>query len=231
MTLEETQRIRDEDRITLMEAALYAAGRPLELKELARIVETRSDGVVYKLVSVLRQRFDNEGSALEIMELPDARYVLQLRSQFTERVRKLANRPLLSKGPLKTLSYVAYYQPVEQIKVVEDRGKHIYTHLRLLEETGLITREKVNGKGIILRTTPYFADYFGFSHNPGSLKMQLRRFFEQLKIQKIEDLKENGLKNDFLVSGVTLDAKAIPDLKDAWGKTPDKPLALPTDSK
>lgn len=228
--MEETQKTRDNDRTTLLEAALYAAGRPLELEELARIVDTRSNGVIHKLISALKQRFDLEGSALEIKELPDARYVLQLRSQFTDRVRKLANRPLLSKGPLKTLSYIAYYQPVEQARVVEDRGKHIYTQLRLLEETGLITRERESGKAIVLRTTPYFADYFGFSHNPGSLKTQLRRFFEELKIHKLEDLKEHGL-NGFSVPEIITDEKNPLDIKDAWEKPLDKALVLPDNDK
>jgi len=183
---------RDARRMALIEAALYAAGRPLELKTLARIAGTRSENVVLRLIGGLARRYEEEGSALEIKELPGSRFVLQLRPTYTEKVRRLANKPLLSRGPLKTLSFIAYYQPIEQGKVIEARGRHVYSHLKRLEEMGLITRERVNGKGTIIRTTPYFADYFGFSHNPHRVKVQLRRLFEQLKIQKIENLKNNG---------------------------------------
>lgn len=186
------KRDREVERIALIEAALYAAGRPLELKNLAKMAGTKSEKVALRLIGALARRYEEEGSALEVKEVRGSRFVLQLRPDYTERVRRLASRPLLTRGPLKTLSYIAYYQPVGQSKVLEDRGRHIYSHLKMLEEMGLISREKVNRKGTTIKTTPYFADYFGFSHNPYRSKVQLRRLFDQLKIQKLEDLKNNS---------------------------------------
>jgi segregation and condensation protein B len=84
---------------------------------------------------------------------------------------------MLTKGPLRTLSYVAYYQPVLQTNVVEARGSHVYRHLKLLEEQNLIMRTGT-GKTKVIRTTNSFADYFGLSHDLRALKRQIKTLFK-----------------------------------------------------
>ena len=128
--------------LALLEAALYVAGRPLTLKELGSILKTRSKKKVKNLAKILMEEYAKRKSALEILELKDERYVLQLKADYTPRVRRLVNRPLLSSGPLKTLSYIAYRQPVSQKKVVEVRGHHAYGHIKLLKEMGLVAGER-----------------------------------------------------------------------------------------
>lgn len=62
--------------MSLIEAALYAAGRPVELKRLKRLIKTTSDRVVLRLLEELRRRYEDRGSALEIRVLPDGRAVM-----------------------------------------------------------------------------------------------------------------------------------------------------------
>lgn len=164
----------------LLEAALYVAGRPLDLKSLGSIIKTRSKRKVQRLVSILMEEYKNRETALEILELEDKRFVLQLKAEYSPQVQRLAIRPLLSKGPLKTLSYIAYRQPVLQPQVVDVRGHHAYGHLRQLESMGLISRERV-GRTRLLRTTGFFADYFGLSHDLRTMKRQLKRVFEDFE--------------------------------------------------
>lgn len=164
----------------LLEAALYVAGRPLDLKSLGSIIRTRSKRKVQRLVSILMEKYKNRETALEILELEDKRFVLQLKAEYSPQVQRLAIRPLLSKGPLKTLSYIAYRQPVLQPQVVDVRGHHAYGHLRQLESMGLISRERV-GRTRLLRTTGFFADYFGLSHDLRTMKRQLKRVFEDFE--------------------------------------------------
>lgn len=163
--------------LALVEAALYVAGRPLDLKTLANILKTRSINKVRKLARILVEEYKRRDTALEVLELEDERFVLQLKAEFTPRVRRLAIRPLLSKGPLKTLSYIAYRQPVLQPQVIDVRGHHAYLHLRELEDKGLISREKA-GRTKVIRTTEFFADYFGLSHDLRTMKRQLKGIFE-----------------------------------------------------
>ena len=163
--------------LALVEAALYVAGRPLDLSELCSVLKTRSKNKAKRLVKTLAQEYAKRDTALEILELKDERFVLQLKAEFTPHVRKLVKRPLLSTGPLKTLSYIALRQPVSQKRVVEVRGHHAYGHIKLLKEMGLIAAER-KGRASLLRTTDYFADYFGLSHDIPTMKRELKKILE-----------------------------------------------------
>jgi len=163
--------------LTLLEAALYVAGRPLDLRTLGTMVKTRSKGKVRRLAKALLEEYKSRDTALEILELEGDRFVLQLKAEYTPKVRRLATRPLLPSGPLKTLSYIAYRQPVLQPQVIDVRGHHAYGHLRQLEDLDLITRERA-GRTRVIRTTEFFADYFGLSHDMRAMKRQLKSIFE-----------------------------------------------------
>jgi segregation and condensation protein B len=167
---------RDIHRLKLVEAALYVAGRPLSLNELCSVLGTRSKIKAASLAKRLMQEYAARNTALEILELKDERYVLQLKAEFTPLVKRLVNRPLLSVGPLKTLAYIAYRQPVSQKRVVEVRGQHAYGHIKLLKDMGLVAAVR-NGRTMALRTTDYFADYFGLSQDIAVMKRELKRVF------------------------------------------------------
>src|SRR4030065_2308508 len=162
--------------LRLLEAALYVSGRPLDLNELCSVLSTRSKKKARKLTDALKQEYSSRSTALEILELKDERYVLQLKADFTPLVRKFVNRPLLSSGPLKTLSYIAYRQPVSQKRVIEVRGQHAYGHIKLLKDMGLVAAER-SGRSMALKTEDYFADYFGLLHDPSLMKKELKRTF------------------------------------------------------
>ncbi len=188
-TTETSQESKKAQRLALIEAALYVAGRPLELKTLASVIRTRSKNLVKQLVSTLKKEYDDRNTSLEILELQDSRFVMQLKAKYSPKVQRLAMRPLLTAGPLKTLSYVAYRQPVPQSQVVTVRGHHVYSHLKQLEELGLITRER-RGRTRVLRTTQYFADYFGLSHDLRAMKRQLKKVFGFAESNPTQDLEE-----------------------------------------
>ena len=181
----EVKQVQDAEKmqrcLRLLEAALYVAGRPLDLNELCSVLSTRSKKRTKKYTKALMQEYSARNTALEILELKDERYVLQLKADFTPLVKKLVNRPLLSSGPLKTLSYIAYRQPVSQKRVIEVRGQHAYGHVKLLKDMGLVAAER-SGRSMTLRTTDYFADYFGLTHDTAAMKKELKRIFgEALK--------------------------------------------------
>ena len=172
-----TKKAKSFSDISLVEAALYVAGRPLDLTELCSVLKTRSKNKAKRLVKMLAQDYAKRDTALEILELKDERFVLQLKAEYTPYVRKLIKRPLLSTGPLKTLSYIALRQPVSQKRVVEVRGHHAYGHIKLLKEMGLVVVER-KGRTSILKTTDYFADYFGLSHDIPTMKRELKKILE-----------------------------------------------------
>jgi segregation and condensation protein B len=165
------------DDLVMIEAALYVAGHPLDMNELCSVLKTRSKTRTRKVIDKLTQDYLNRTTALEIIELKDERFVMQLKSNFTSHVKKFVNRPLLSIGPLKTLSYIAYRQPVAQKRVVDVRGHHAYGHIKELKDMGLIASQR-SGRSMLLRTTEYFSDYFGLSQDTSSMKRELKHVFE-----------------------------------------------------
>ena len=190
---ENEQKLSDEPKqeklkykLALLEAGLYVAGRPLDLKTLANVVGTRSKKKVMKLARTLVTDYMSRDTALEVLELEGERFVMQLKADYTVKVRKLATRPLLSAGPLKTLSYIAFRQPILQTQVIDVRGHHSYGHLKQLEDMELISREGVGRKKMI-RTTEFFADFFGLSHDLRTMKRQLKNVFEDVAKPETEE--------------------------------------------
>lgn len=173
-------------KLALLEAGLYVAGRPLDLKTLANVVGTRSKKKIRKLARALAEDYRKRDTALEILEVEGERFVMQLKAEYTGKVRKLATRPLLSAGPLKTLSYIAFRQPVPQVQVIDVRGHHSYGHLKELEEMDLIVREGIGRKKMI-RTTQFFADFFGLSHDLRTMKRQLKNVFQDFEKPEAEE--------------------------------------------
>ena len=172
---------KKQHNLVLLEAALYVAGRPLDVNEMCSVLNTRSKKKAEQLVEALRAEYASRNTAMEILRLKDERYVMQVKADFTPLVRRLVNRPLLSSGPLKTLSYIAYRQPITSKRVIEVRGQHAYGHVKVLKEMGLVATER-SGRSIVLKTTDYFADYFGLTMDTTTMKRDLKRIFgEALK--------------------------------------------------
>jgi segregation and condensation protein B len=183
---DEPKQERLKHKLALLEAGLYVAGRPLDLKTLANVVGTRSKKKVMKLARALVADYMSRDTALEVLELEGERFVMQLKVEYTGNVRKLATRPLLSAGPLKTLSYIAFKQPILQTQVIDVRGHHSYGHLKQLEDMELISREGV-GKKKIIRTTEFFADFFGLSHDLRTMKRQIKTVFQDVSKPETEE--------------------------------------------
>lgn len=162
--------------LNLLEAALYVAGRPLDINEMCQAVGSRSKKRVIGYAESLIEQYKARNSPMEILALKDERYVLQVKAEYTPLIKRLVNRPLLSSGPLKTLSYIAYRQPITQKRVIQVRGQHAYGHVKLLKDMGLIMTER-SGRSLALRTTDYFADYFGLTQDTTTLKKDLRKIF------------------------------------------------------
>jgi segregation and condensation protein B len=170
-------------KLTLIEAALYVTGRPMDLKTLGSVIGFRSEDKTRELARLLKEKYGHDGTCLEVLELSDGRFVMQLRPQYVRHVKRLASRQLLTAGPMKTLSFIAYKQPITQSYVAKVRGNLTYSHVKILRDMGLIAEERL-GRTKVLRTTPNFADYFNLSHDMPLMKKQLEKLFQNLKIQK-----------------------------------------------
>ena len=155
-------RLPEDEIAARIEAALYSAGRPLSLDELIRASGTNSKEKTHRVVNDLAKKANSTFRAIEIAQLEDGKFVLQLRPQYTPLVRKFAQHPLLPSGALKTLSYIAYEQPVTSKRLVQIRGSQVYSHIKVLEQLQFVEHENL-GRLKVYRTTPKFQNYFGIT--------------------------------------------------------------------
>ncbi len=172
----------------LCEAALYVSGRPLDLKTLGSIIGARSEDKIRVVAQAVAERFRRVDSPIQVFELPDGRFVMQLKGEFARQVKRLANRPLLTPGPLRTLSFIALRQPVPQAHVVRVRGKLAYGHVKQLKDMDLISDEKL-GRTKMLRTTATFADYFNLPHEVAAMKREIKNVLD-VKAEGAEGLEQ-----------------------------------------
>ncbi|MCH8915690.1 MAG: SMC-Scp complex subunit ScpB [Thaumarchaeota archaeon] len=155
-----------------IEAALYSAGRPLRIEDLIRASGTESRNKTLELLDNIMKKTKSVFKALEIVMLPDGSYVFQLKPEFSSTVKKYASKPILPNATLKTLSYIAYSQPISSKQLVETRGSGVYAHLKELRQLDFITHQNV-GRLKIYTTTEKFQKYFGIQGDVEDLKQRL----------------------------------------------------------
>jgi len=166
-------KIEDENIATArIEAALYSAGRPLKIEELIRASGTESRTKTHNILNNLMKKSKSVFKAIEIVTLPDGSYVFQLKPEYSSTVKKYASKPVLPKATLKTLSYIAYMQPISSKQLVETRGSGVYSHLKELRQLDFINHQNV-GRLKIYTTTEKFQKYFGIQGDVENLKQRL----------------------------------------------------------
>lgn len=166
-------KIEDEDEATArIEAALYSAGRPLSIEDLIKASGTESRPKTLNLLNNIMKKAKSAFKAIEVITLPDGSYVFQLKPEYSATIRRYASKPILQKATLKTLSYIAYMQPISSKQLVETRGTGVYSHLKELRQLDYIQHENV-GRLKIYNTTTKFKKYFGIEGDSDLLKQKL----------------------------------------------------------
>ncbi|WP_067957742.1 SMC-Scp complex subunit ScpB [Nitrosopumilus sp. Nsub] len=155
-----------------IEAALYSAGRPLRIEDIIRASGTESRTKTLDLLETIMKKTRTAFKALEIVILPDGTYVMQLKPEYSSTVKRYASKPVLPNATLKTLSYIAYMQPIASKQLVETRGSGVYAHLKELRQLDYITHQNV-GRLKIYTTTEKFQKYFGIKGDVEDLKSRL----------------------------------------------------------
>ncbi|MDX2261681.1 MAG: SMC-Scp complex subunit ScpB [Gemmatimonadales bacterium] len=152
----------------LLEAALFAANRPLTLDELEGLESEASPAEVRTALDQLREHYDFDGHSIEIVELAGG-YQILTRATFAaavERAQAMQRQPRLSPATLETLATIAYRQPVGRAEIEEIRGVNAGGVLRTLQERGLIEvvgRSEGLGRPLLYGTTPLFLELLGLN--------------------------------------------------------------------
>ena len=157
-----------------IEAALYSSGRALAADQLAGAAGITSKKRVIEEAKAIAVSLKSALSAVEIVEYPGPRFAMQLKAEYTSVARRFATKPLLSKAALRTLSFIAYFQPISSTDLAARRSSAVYEHVKDLGEVGFLVWVR-KGRSKLYSTTPEFAEYFGLSTDVPSMKRQLER--------------------------------------------------------
>ena len=180
-------KIEDDGEATArLEAALYSAGRPLSIEELIKASGTESRTKTLALLGGIEKKTKAAYRAIEVATLPDGSYVFQLKPEFNSVIRRYASKPVLPNATLKTLSYIAYMQPISSKQLVETRGTGVYSHLKELQQLDYITHQNV-GRLKIYTTTIKFQKYFGISGDADVLKQKLFKKARKAPAESVSD--------------------------------------------
>ncbi len=150
----------------IVEGALLAAGRPLNLEELMALFPDddrpgRDD--MRKALDGLKQDF--EGRGIEMKEVASG-FRIQVRKELAPYMGRLwEERPTrYSRALLETLALVAYRQPITRGEIEEVRGVTVSTHIiRTLQDRNwirIVGHRDVPGHPEMFGTTKEFLDYF-----------------------------------------------------------------------
>jgi segregation and condensation protein B len=150
----------------LIEAALFAATRPLAIEELVTLDSEAGAAAVAAALSEIGEAYAGGDHGVELVEIGEGWQFLT-RPEYAEAIERaqFALRPRrLSPAALETLAIVAYRQPVGRIEVDEIRGVDSGAVIDKLVERGLVeivTRGEGLGRPLLYGTTPQFLEILG----------------------------------------------------------------------
>jgi segregation and condensation protein B len=157
----------------VIEAALYAADRPLTLGEIKKLIGTSSETYVRKIIEDVKNDYNKKGGPLSLVETGKDTFTLRLNEEYIPKLEGVIPKIRLTRGAIKTLALIAYNQNISQAKLAETRGNRVYDHIRQLVSLGFV-ESKPYGRTRMLRTTKKFASYFGFEDDMDKIREEIQ---------------------------------------------------------
>ncbi len=170
----------------LIEAALFIASEPVDMKELSRITGIGSLGTLREELRNLAKEY--EGRGIEIVETPKG-WAMQVKDELLDRVAHLTPHSDLTGGEKRTLAIIAYKEPVLQAEIIRMQGNKAYSYIKSLQKRELICGER-KGHTKMLTLTGKFEEYFGESREKikeklaSTLKAQEKKAGVKAEVQR-----------------------------------------------
>ncbi len=150
-----------------IEAILFAAGEPINIKRLAQATGLSIEQT-QEVLQKLETQLNDRQSGLCLVKMQD-KYQLCTRTEFAQQIRDILdlkrNAPL-SQAAFEVLAVVAYNQPVTKSFVEQVRGVDCSGVMATLCQKGLVEekgRLDLPGRPLIYGTTPEFLRCFCIS--------------------------------------------------------------------
>jgi segregation and condensation protein B len=182
----------------IIEAALLAAGRPLDLNELQSLFgddDPPAKDDIRAVIASLQEDYADRGIAVQEVA---SGFRVQIRTSMSSWLGRLweERAPRYSRALMETLAIIAYRQPVTRGDVEDIRGVGVTTNIMrsLLERNWIrvVGFRDVPGKPAIYGTAKEFLDYFGLKKlddlPPLADLKDLEAFTAQLELSDAESL-------------------------------------------
>lgn len=147
---------------SLVESVLFSASKPVsinEIKEATGLNPNTIKKTLDELIEDYNVTRKNETS-VEIVKAGD-KFVMQVKKKFAEQSVMVA-RPEIESNLLKTLTLIAFHQPLKQSNLRRMIGTKTYEQVDQLVSMRLVHSKK-HGSTEMLTTTKLFPEYFGIS--------------------------------------------------------------------
>ena len=173
----------------VIEAALLAAGKPLQPAELAELFEENvrpSLNEVRALLAKLAESYGDRG--IELKETA-AGYRIQVRRELANEISRLwPERPArYSRALLETLALIAYRQPITRAEIEAVRGVAVNPNIikTVIERNWVrvVGHRDVPGRPELLGTTRDFLDYFGLKNLDELPPLAELKALDDIKVQ------------------------------------------------
>lgn len=180
---------------SMIEAILFAAGRPVTKNEIVLALEI-SEEDVENIIQKMQEEYKNESRGIELIKVEDS-YQLCTKKELYEYVYPVLdkrNKPNLSNAALETLSIIAYNPKITRAEIEAIRGVSADACVYKLLEYGLIEEAgKIDlpGKPMSYETTNEFLRMFGYSSLEDLPELPRYKLDENKQIV-IDDLIEEG---------------------------------------
>lgn len=183
---------------SIIEAILFAAGRPVSQKELVLSLEI-SEEDVENIIASMQEEYQQQTRGIEIIKI-DHNYQLCTKKDlhdFIYPVLDKRNKPNLSNAALETLAIIAYNPKISRAEIEAIRGVSADACVYKLLEYGLIEeggKIDLPGKPMSYQTTSDFLRMFGYTSLEDLPELPRYKLDENKQIvidELIEDETEN----------------------------------------
>ena len=186
---------------SIIEAILFAAGRPVEKKELVLSLEI-SEEEIDNIINKMQKEYENQNRGIEIIKIEDS-YQLCSKKELYEYIYPILdkrNKPKISNAALETLAIISYNPRITRAEIEAIRGVSadgcIYKLLEygLIEEAGKVI--ELPGKPMSYKTTQEFLRMFGYKSLKDLPELPKYKLDENRQIVIDELVEENESKKE-----------------------------------
>ena len=192
----ETEKVK-----SIIEAILFAAGRPVEIKELVLALEMSIEEIK-TIVQNMQKEWEKEDRGIEIIQIENS-YQLCTKKELYDYIYPVLdkrNKPKLSNAALETLAIISYNPRITRAEIEAIRGVSadgcVYKLLEygLIEEAGKVI--ELPGKPMSYKTTQEFLKMFGYKSLKDLPELPKYRLDENRQIVIDELVEDNENKKE-----------------------------------